>query len=221
MLRIANEALTFDDVLLLPAFSNILPSHVSLKSQLTKNIVLNIPLLSSAMDTVTEARLAIAIAQEGGIGIVHKNMTVEQQAREVRAVKKYESGIIRDPVTIHPDAMLQDLYALTQEHGISGVPVVSEGKLAGIITSRDLRFESRTDAIVKDVMTPRERLVTALEGSDFEHVTSLLHNHKIEKVLLVNEADELTGMITVKDIVKAQAFPMACKDAQGRLRVGV
>ena len=220
MLRIANEALTFDDVLLLPAFSNILPSHVSLKSQLTKNIVLNIPLLSSAMDTVTEARLAIAIAQEGGIGIVHKNMTVEQQAREVRAVKKYESGIIRDPVTIHPDAMLQDLYALTQEHGISGVPVVSEGKLAGIITSRDLRFESRTDAIVKDVMTPRERLVTALEGSDFEHVTSLLHNHKIEKVLLVNEADELTGMITVKDIVKAQAFPMARKDAQGRLRVG-
>ncbi len=220
MLRIANEALTFDDVLLLPAFSNILPSHVSLKSQLTKNIVLNIPLLSSAMDTVTEARLAIAIAQEGGIGIVHKNMTVEQQAREVRAVKKYESGIIRDPVTIHPEAMLQDLYALIQEHGISGVPVVSEGKLAGIITSRDLRFESRTDAIVKDVMTPRERLVTALEGSDFEHVTSLLHNHKIEKVLLVNETDELTGMITVKDIVKAQAFPMACKDTQGRLRVG-
>ena len=147
-------------------------------------------------------------------------MTFEQQAREVRAVKKYESGIIRDPVTIHPDAMLQDLYALTQEHGISGVPVVSEGKLVGIITSRDLRFETRTDAIVKDVMTPRERLVTALEGADFEHVTSLLHDHKIEKVLLVNETDELTGMITVKDIVKAQAFPMACKDAQGRLRVG-
>ena len=220
MLRIANEALTFDDVLLLPAFSNVLPSHVTLKSQLTKNILLNIPLLSSAMDTVTEARLAIAIAQEGGIGIVHKNMTIEQQAREVRAVKKYESGIIRDPVTIGPEATLQDLYALTQEHGISGVPVVSQGRLAGIITSRDLRFERRTDAVVKDVMTPRDRLVTALEGSDFDYVTSLLHSHKIEKVLLVNQANELTGMITVKDIVKAQAFPMACKDAHGQLRVG-
>jgi IMP dehydrogenase len=220
MLRIANEALTFDDVLLLPAFSNTLPSQVTLKSQLTKNIALNIPLLSSAMDTVTEARLAIAIAQEGGMGIVHKNMTIEQQAREVRAVKKYESGIIRDPVTIHPEASLKELYALTQEHGISGVPVVSNGKLAGIITSRDLRFESRTDALVKDVMTPRERLVTALEGTDFEQITTLLHDHKLEKVLLINQADELTGMITVKDIVKAQAYPMACKDEQGQLRVG-
>ena len=220
MLRIANEALTFDDVLLLPAFSNVLPSHVTLKSQLTKNILLNIPLISSAMDTVTEARLAIAIAQEGGIGIVHKNMTIEQQAREVRAVKKYESGIIRDPVTIGPEATLQDLYGLTQEHGISGVPVVSQGKLAGIITSRDLRFERRTDALVKDVMTPRDRLVAALEGSDFDYVTSLFHRHKIEKVLLVNDVDELTGMITVKDIVKAQAFPMACKDTEGQLRVG-
>ena len=220
MLRIANEALTFDDVLLLPAFSNVLPSHVTLKSQLTKNILLNIPLISSAMDTVTEARLAIAIAQEGGIGIVHKNMTIEQQAREVRAVKKYESGIIRDPVTIGPEATLQDLYGLTQEHGISGVPVVSQGKLAGIITSRDLRFERRTDALVKDVMTPRDRLVAALEGSDFDYVTSLFHRHKIEKVLLVNDFDELTGMITVKDIVKAQAFPMACKDTEGQLRVG-
>ena len=220
MLRIANEALTFDDVLLLPAFSNVLPSHVTLKSQLTKNILLNIPLISSAMDTVTEARLAIAIAQEGGIGIVHKNMTIEQQAREVRAVKKYESGIIRDPVTIGPEATLQDLYGLTQEHGISGVPVVSQGKLAGIITSRDLRFERRTDALVKDVMTPRDRLVAALEGSDLDYVTSLFHRHKIEKVLLVNDVDELTGMITVKDIVKAQAFPMACKDTEGQLRVG-
>ncbi len=220
MLRIANEALTFDDVLLLPAFSNTLPSQVTLKSQLTKNIALNIPLLSSAMDTVTEARLAIAIAQEGGIGIVHKNMTIEQQAREVRAVKKYESGIIRDPVSIHPEASLKELYSLTQEHGISGVPVVSQGKLAGIITSRDLRFESRTDVLVNDVMTPRERLVTALEGTDFEQITTLLHDHKLEKVLLINEADELTGMITVKDIVKAQAYPMACKDAQGQLRVG-
>jgi IMP dehydrogenase len=220
MLRIANEALTFDDVLLLPAFSDTLPSQVTLKSQLTKNIALNIPLLSSAMDTVTEARLAIAIAQEGGIGIVHKNMTTEQQAREVRAVKKYESGIIRDPVVIDPDSTIAQLRGLTLEHGISGVPVVEAGKLAGIITSRDLRFESRMDALVKDVMTPRARLVTALEGTDFEQVMTLLHNHKIEKVLLVNESDELTGMITVKDIVKAQAFPMACKDAQGQLRVG-
>ncbi|MDG1703102.1 MAG: IMP dehydrogenase [Pseudomonadales bacterium] len=220
MLRIANEALTFDDVLLLPAFSDTLPSQVTLKSQLTKNIALNIPLLSSAMDTVTEARLAIAIAQEGGIGIVHKNMTIEQQAREVRAVKKYESGIIRDPVVIDPDSTIAQLRGLTLEHGISGVPVVEAGKLAGIITSRDLRFESRMDALVNDVMTPRARLVTALEGTDFEQVMTLLHNHKIEKVLLVNEADELTGMITVKDIVKAQAFPMACKDAQGQLRVG-
>ena len=220
MLRIANEALTFDDVLLLPAFSDTLPSQVTLKSQLTKNISLNIPLLSSAMDTVTEARLAIAIAQEGGIGIVHKNMTIEQQAREVRAVKKYESGIIRDPVVIDPDSTIAQLRGLTLEHGISGVPVVEAGKLAGIITSRDLRFESRMDALVKDVMTPRARLITALEGTDFEQVMTLLHNHKIEKVLLVNEADELTGMITVKDIVKAQAYPMACKDAQGQLRVG-
>jgi IMP dehydrogenase len=172
------------------------------------------------MDTVTEARLAIAIAQEGGIGIVHKNMTIEQQAREVRAVKKYESGIIRDPVVIDPDSTIAQLRGLTLEHGISGVPVVEAGKLAGIITSRDLRFESRMDALVKDVMTPRARLVTALEGTDFEQVMTLLHNHKIEKVLLVNESDELTGMITVKDIVKAQAFPMACKDAQGQLRVG-
>jgi IMP dehydrogenase len=220
MLRIADEALTFDDVLLLPAFSDTLPSQVTLKSQLTKNIALNIPLLSSAMDTVTEARLAIAIAQEGGIGIVHKNMTIEQQAREVRAVKKYESGIIRDPVVIDPNSTIAQLRGLTLEHGISGVPVVEAGKLAGIITSRDLRFESRMDALVKDVMTPRARLITALEGTDFEQVMALLHNHKIEKVLLVNEADELTGMITVKDIVKAQAFPMACKDAQGQLRVG-
>ena len=220
MLRIANEALTFDDVLLLPAFSDTLPSQVTLKSQLSKNIALNIPLLSSAMDTVTEARLAIAIAQEGGIGIVHKNMTIEQQAREVRAVKKYESGIIRDPVVIDPDSTIAQLRGLTLEHGISGVPVVEAGKLAGIITSRDLRFESRMDALVNDVMTPRARLVTALEGTDFEQVMTLLHNHKIEKVLLVNESDELTGMITVKDIVKAQAFPMACKDAQGQLRVG-
>ena len=220
MLRIATDALTFDDVLLLPAYSQVLPSDVSLQTRLTKKIQLNIPLMSSAMDTVTEARLAIAIAQEGGIGIVHKNMPVEQQAKEVRSVKKFESGIIRDPVTISPDATLQTLYNTTTENGISGVPVVQGSDLVGIVTSRDLRFEDRIDAKVKDVMTPKERLVTALEGTGFDEITRLLHEHRIEKVLLVNEKFELTGMVTVKDIAKAQAFPRACKDALGQLRVG-
>ena len=220
MLRIATDALTFDDVLLLPAYSQVLPSEVSLQTRLTKDINLNIPLMSSAMDTVTEARLAIAIAQEGGIGIVHKNMTVEQQAKEVRAVKKFESGIIRDPVTITPDATLATLYSTTMENGISGVPVVQGDKLVGIVTSRDVRFEARVDALVKDVMTPKERLVTAQEGTDFEEITRILHEHRIEKVLLVNDKFELTGMVTVKDIAKAQAFPMACKDSAGQLRVG-
>ncbi|MEM9623878.1 MAG: IMP dehydrogenase [Pseudomonadota bacterium] len=220
MLRIASDALTFDDVLLLPAYSQILPSEVSLQTRLTQNINLNIPLMSSAMDTVTEARLAIAIAQEGGIGIVHKNMSVEAQAKEVRAVKKFESGIIRDPVTIGPEATLKELYTTTMDHGISGVPVVSGSKLVGIVTSRDLRFEDRVDASVKDVMTPKARLVTALEGTGFDEITRLLHEHRIEKVLLVNEQFELTGMVTVKDIAKAQAFPRACKDELGQLRVG-
>ena len=220
MLRIAHDALTFDDVLLLPAHSQVLPSEVDLKTRLTRTIDLNIPLMSSAMDTVTEARLAIAIAQEGGIGVVHKNMPIEAQAREVRAVKKYETGIIRDPITIEPGRTVAELLALTQENRISGVPVVEGGKLAGIVTARDVRFEKRLDAKVRDVMTPKERLVTASEDASFDAVTKLLHEHRIEKVLLVNGGFELKGMVTVKDIHKAQAFPDACKDGQGQLRVG-
>ena len=220
MLRIANEALTFDDVLLLPAHSQVLPSEVSLETHLTKGITLNIPLMSSAMDTVTEARLAIAIAQEGGIGIVHKNMTIDQQAREVRAVKKYETGVIWDPITIDPKRSVADLLELTQEHNISGVPVVEGNKLVGIITARDVRFEKRLDARIRDVMTTKERLVTATEDASFDEITNILHEHRIEKVLLINDDFQLKGMVTVKDIQKAQAFPSACKDEQGQLRVG-
>ena len=220
MLRIATDALTFDDVLLLPAHSQVLPSEVSLKTRLTRDITLNIPLMSSAMDTVTEARLAIAIAQEGGIGIVHKNMTIDQQAREVRAVKKYETGVIRDPITIEPHRTVADLLELTQEHKISGVPVVEGNKLVGIITSRDVRFEKRLDATIRDVMTTKERLVTATEDASFDEITGILHEHRIEKVLLIDDNFELKGMVTVKDIHKAQAFPNACKDVQGQLRVG-
>jgi IMP dehydrogenase len=220
MLRIAHDALTFDDVLLLPAFSQVLPSEVSLETRLTREITLNIPLMSAAMDTVTEARLAIALAQEGGIGIVHKNMSVEAQAREVRAVKKFESGVIRDPITIHPDRTVADLIDLTLEHKISGVPVVEGNALVGIITSRDVRFERRMDARIRDVMTPKDKLVTATEDASFEEITDILHRHRIEKVLLVNGNFELKGMVTVKDINKAKAFPNACKDAHGSLRVG-
>lgn len=220
MLRIANDALTFDDVLLLPAYSDVLPSEVSLETRLTKDIHLNIPLMSSAMDTVTESRLAIAIAQEGGIGIVHKNMSIETQAREVRAVKKYESGIIRDPITIHPDKTVAELIELTLEHNISGVPVVEGENLLGIITGRDVRFQRQMDAKVRDVMTSREKLVTAEEDASFDQITELLHEYRIEKVLLINDEFQLKGMVTVKDITKAQAFPIACKDDQGQLRVG-
>jgi IMP dehydrogenase len=220
MLRIANDALTFDDVLLLPAYSTVLPSEVDLKTRLTRHILLNIPLMSAAMDTVTESRLAIALAQEGGIGIVHKNMTVEQQAREVRAVKKFESGIIRDPVTITPNRTVGELLALTREHDISGVPVVSGADLVGIVTSRDIRFEPRMDARIAEVMTPKEKLVTAREGTSTEEIRELLHRHRIEKVLIVNDRFELRGLITVKDIDKARMYPIACKDEQGRLRVG-
>jgi len=220
MLRIVNEALTFDDVLLLPAYSKVLPSEVELTTQLTRDIVLNIPLMSAAMDTVTESRLAIALAQEGGIGIVHKNMTLEDQAREVRAVKKFESGIIRDPVTIGPGATVGDLRTLTSERQISGVPVVEGTNLLGIVTSRDIRFENRMEAKVKDVMTSRDRLITAREDASFESITELLQSHRIEKVLLVNDDFELKGMVTVKDITKAQAYPNACKDALGQLRTG-
>ena len=220
MLRIVNEALTFDDVLLLPAYSKVLPSEVELTTQLTRDIVLNIPLMSAAMDTVTESRLAIALAQEGGMGIVHKNMTLEDQAREGRAVKKFESGIIRDPVTIGPGATVGDLRTLTSERQISGVPVVEGTNLLGIVTSRDIRFENRMEAKVKDVMTSRDRLITAREDASFESITELLQSHRIEKVLLVNDDFELKGMVTVKDITKAQAYPNACKDALGQLRTG-
>ncbi len=220
MLRIAQDALTFDDVLLLPAYAQVLPSEVSLETRLTRDIKLNIPLMSSAMDTVTEARLAIAMAQEGGIGIVHKNMSIEAQAREVRAVKKFESGIIRDPITISPDRTVADLIEITMEHKISGVPVVEGSKLVGIITSRDVRFERRMDALIRDVMTPKDKLLTATEDASFDQITDILHRHRIEKVLLINDSFELKGMVTVKDINKAQAFPNACKDDQGSLRVG-
>ncbi len=220
MLRIASDALTFDDVLLIPAYSTTLPSEVSLETRLTKNIRLNIPLMSSAMDTVTESRLAIAIAQEGGVGIVHKNMSIEMQAREVRAVKKYESGVIRDPITIHPDKTVAELIELTLEHKISGVPVVEGDNLVGIVTGRDVRFEQRMDAKIREVMTPRDKLVTAEEGASFDEITDMLHKYRIEKVLLTNDQYQLKGMVTVKDINKAKAFPNACKDDHGQLRVG-
>ncbi len=220
MLRIAQDALTFDDVLLLPAYSQVLPSEVDLKTRLTKSISLNIPIMSAAMDTVTEGRLAIAIAQEGGIGIVHKNMSIEQQAREVRAVKKFESGIIRDPITIGPEATVGELLALTAENAISGVPVVRGNDLVGIVTSRDVRFEPRMDATVAEVMTPKEKLVTALESTPTDEIRELLHRHRIEKVLITNDRFELRGLITVKDMDKARMYPNACKDAQGQLRVG-
>ena len=220
MLRITTDALTFDDVLLRPAYSEILPSEVCLKSRLTKNINLNIPFVSSAMDTVTESRLAISMAQEGGLGVVHKNLSVEDQAREVRSVKKYESGIIRDPVIINPEATIETLIATTRENRISGVPVVDGEKLVGIITTRDIRFLDGIDLKVKDVMTPQERLLTAKEGASNEEIKRILHENRIEKVLLVNDQFELTGMVTVKDITKAETYPSACKDDQGRLRVG-
>ncbi|MGK2914484.1 MAG: IMP dehydrogenase [Porticoccaceae bacterium] len=220
MLRIAQEALTFDDVLLVPGYSSVVATDVSLCTRLTRAIQLNIPLVSAAMDTVTEARLAIALAQEGGIGIVHKSMSIEQQALEVRAVKKFESGVVKDPITIDADASIRDLINLTREYNISGVPVLKNGELVGIVTRRDVRFETNLDASVDTVMTPRKRLVTVSEGAEAEHVKSLLHKYRIEKILVVNEAFDLRGLITVKDIDKAERYPSASKDDQGRLRVG-
>lgn len=219
-MRIIQEALTFDDVLLLPAHSTVLPKQVKLRTQLTREITLNIPLVSAAMDTVTEARLAIALAQEGGIGIIHKNMTIEEQARQVRTVKKFESGIINHPITTTPDASIGEVLAITRAHNISGVPIVDNGLLVGIVTSRDLRFETHYDSPVSRIMTPKERLVTVKEGADREEVLHLLHTHRIEKILVVNDAFELRGMITVKDIQKATEKPFACKDQHERLRVG-
>jgi IMP dehydrogenase len=220
MLRILEEALTFDDVLLVPAYSEVVPHGVDLATQLTASIRLNLPLVSAAMDTVTEHRLAIAIAQEGGIGIIHKNMTLEAQAREVSRVKRFESGIIIDPITVGPDQTIRDVLELTRSKNISGVPVVRDGKAVGIVTHRDLRFETRYDAPVSTVMTPRERLVTVREGAPPEEVLMLLHKHRIEKVLVVDDDFVLKGMITVKDFQKATEFPRACKDERGALRVG-
>ncbi|MDD1621183.1 MAG: IMP dehydrogenase [Methylococcaceae bacterium] len=220
MMQIIQEALTFDDVLLVPAHSTVLPREVELKTQLTRTITLNIPLVSAAMDTVTEARLAIAIAQEGGIGIIHKNMTVEQQAAEVSRVKKYESGVIKDPITVSPNVTVREVMELTRAKNISGVPVVDGEELVGIVTSRDLRFETRLDESIRSVMTPKERLITVNESANHKEAIALLHKHRIEKVLVVNDAFLLRGMITVKDIQKAKDNPLACKDEQERLRVG-
>ena len=219
-MRIAQEALTFDDVLLLPAYSNVLPRDVSLTTKLTRDININIPLLSAAMDTVTESRLAIAMAQEGGLGILHKNMTIEEQADEVRKVKKFESGVVRDPITVGPETTIGEVVALTHANKISGVPVVEGNDLVGIVTSRDLRFETRFDNPVSLVMTPKEKLVTVKENTDRETVLSLLHEHRIEKVLVVDDEFHLQGMITVKDIQKSSDNPLASKDEQERLRVG-
>jgi IMP dehydrogenase len=219
-MRILEEALTFDDVLLVPARSDVLPREVDLSTQLTRRIRIGLPILSAAMDTVTEARLAITMAQEGGMGIVHKNLPIEGQAREVARVKKFESGVITDPITIHPEATIRQVIELTRSRGISGVPVVSGNKVVGIVTHRDLRFETKLDSPVSTVMTPKARLVTVREGAPKEEVQRLLHKHRIEKVLVVGEQDELRGMITVKDFQKATEFPRASKDSGGRLRVG-
>jgi IMP dehydrogenase len=219
-MRIAEEALTFDDVLLQPAYSDVLPREVSLATRLTRDIQLNIPLVSAAMDTVTEARLAIAMAQEGGIGIIHKNMSAAEQARQVALVKKFESGMVKDPITVSPDMTIRDVMAMTRANNISGMPVVEGGRTVGIVTNRDLRFETRLDEPVSIVMTPKEKLVTVREGASKEEVLALLHKHRIEKVLVVNDRFELKGLITAKDFQKAKDYPIASKDARGALRVG-
>ncbi|MCI1191047.1 IMP dehydrogenase [Calidifontimicrobium sp. SYSU G02091] len=219
-MRLLGKALTFDDVLLVPAFSQVLPRDTSLATRLTRHISLNLPLVSAAMDTVTESRLAIAIAQEGGIGIVHKNLPPTVQAAEVAKVKRYESGVLRDPITIGPDKTVRQVKALAEQHGISGFPVIEDGKVVGIVTGRDLRFETRMDAPVREIMTPRERLVTVREGASLEEGKALMHKHRLERVLVVNDQFELRGLMTVKDITKQTNFPNAARDAQGKLRVG-
>ncbi len=220
MLRISQEALTFDDVLLIPGYSEVLPKDVSLKTRLTRGIELNIPLVSAAMDTVTEARLAIAMAQEGGIGIVHKNMSVEQQAAEVRKVKRHETAIVHDPVTVSPDTKISDLLRKARELGFSGFPVVSGKELVGIVTGRDLRFMPNTGDTVAAIMTPKDRLVTVQEGTSLEEIKAKLYEHRIEKMLVVNANFHLRGLVTFRDIEKAKSYPLASKDEQGRLRVG-
>ena len=219
-MRILEEALTFDDVLLVPAYSEFLPRDADLSTQLTRGIRLNLPVLSAAMDTVTEARLAITIAQEGGIGIIHKNMSIEAQAREVLRVKKFESGVIHDPITISPDKTIREVLELTRSKNISGVPVVVGSRAVGIVTHRDLRFETQLDAPVSTVMTPQDQLITVRENAPKEEVLALLHKHRIEKVLVVDQSFNLKGMITVKDFQKATEFPRAAKDERGALRVG-
>jgi IMP dehydrogenase len=219
-MRLLGKALTFDDVLLVPAFSQVLPRDTTLSTQFSRNIRLNLPLVSAAMDTVTEARLAIAIAQEGGIGIVHKNLSPKQQAAEVARVKRYESGVLRDPITISPGVPVRDVINLSRQHGISGFPVLEDGKVVGIVSGRDLRFETRMDIPVREIMTPRERLITVRDGATLAEAKALMHKHKLERVVVVNEAFELRGLFTVKDITKQTNFPNAARDAQGKLRVG-
>ena len=219
-MRLLGKALTFDDVLLVPAFSQVLPRDTSLATQLSRNIRLNLPLVSAAMDTVTEARLAIAIAQEGGIGIVHKNMAPKLQAAEVARVKRYESGVLRDPITISPGVPVRDVITLSRQHGISGFPVLEDGKVVGIVTGRDLRFETRMDIPVREIMTPRERLITVRDGASLADAKALMHKHKLERVVVVNDAFELRGLFTVKDITKQTNFPNAARDSHGKLRVG-
>ncbi len=219
-MQLIGEALTFDDVLLVPAHSAVLPRDVQVGTRLTRHLSIRIPLVSATMDTVTEAAMAICMAQEGGIGIIHKNMSPEQQAAQVRRVKKFEAGVIKDPITTRANASIREVLQLMAEHGISGVPVVDGERLQGIVTNRDLRFETRMDAPVSSVMTPRERLVTVAEGSSLDATKDLLHHHRIEKILVVNDRFELRGLITVKDISKATEYPSACRDFQGRLLVG-
>jgi IMP dehydrogenase len=219
-MRLLQNALTFDDVLLVPAHSNVLPREVSLATQLTRTIRLNIPVVSAAMDTVTEAPLAIALAQEGGMGIIHKNMTAEMQAIHVSRVKRFESGVVNDPVTIQPHMTVRDVLALTRLHKISGLPVMDGTKVVGIVTNRDLRFETNLDQSIANIMTPQDRLVTVREGASREQVMELLHQHRLERVLVIDDAYNLKGLITVKDIQKSSDHPLACKDEKGRLRVG-
>ena len=220
-MRVVQKALTFDDVLLIPAQSNVLPREVDLTSKISRGITLNIPLVSAAMDTVTEARLAIAMAQEGGIGIIHKNMPPKAQAAEVTKVKRFESGIVKDPITISPTMKVRDVLKLTQQYRISGLPVINgSGKVVGIVTNRDLRFERKLDQPVRNIMTPSDRLVTVNEGASREEAMRLMHKHRLERVLVVNKKFQLRGLVTVKDILKSTEHPNACKDSQGRLRVG-
>ncbi len=219
-MRIIQKALTFDDVLLVPAYSNVLPRDVSLRTQFTRNICLNIPLLSAAMDSVTEARLAIALAQEGGIGIMHKNMSAQAQAAQVAKVKRFESGVVKDPITITPEMTVRHVLALTRQHKISGLPVVQGKQVVGIVTNRDLRFENNLDQPIQNIMTPRDRLITVKENTSLEEARNLMHKHRIERVLVVNEAFELRGLMTVKDILKSSEHPLANKDGLGRLRAG-